>query len=88
MARRPRWPSLRKPADPLGVRLEALLAEPPDWLDGPGRARIEGARHSLQLAHVDLLAAWEALLANAVGGPADPNSSTGSRSTRFEGARI
>ena len=62
--------ALRQPLIRLGVRLEALLAEPPDWLDGPGRARIEGARHSLTW-RIDLLAAWEALL-ERLGGPADP----------------
>ncbi len=61
---------LRAPLMRLGVRLEAILAEPPDWLDGTGRARIEGARHSLGW-RIDLLAAWEALLAR-IGGPADP----------------
>ena len=61
---------LRAPLMRLGVRLEAILAEPPDWLDGAGRARIEGARHSLSW-RIDLLAAWEALLAR-IGGPADP----------------
>ena len=62
--------SLRTPLIRLGLRLEALLEEPPDWLDGQGRARIEGARHSLAW-RVDLLAAWEALL-DRLGGPADP----------------
>lgn len=61
---------LRQPLVRLGVRLEALLQDPPDWLDGPGRARIEGARHALGW-RVDLLGAWEALL-NRLGGPADP----------------
>jgi len=54
----------------LGTRLEAIISDPPDWLDGQGRARIEGARFSLGW-RVDLLAAWEALLAR-LGGPADP----------------
>ena len=58
---------LRQPLIRLGVRLEALLEEPPDWLDGAGRARIEGARHSLAW-RIDLLAAWEALL-DRLGGP-------------------
>jgi ATP-dependent DNA helicase DinG len=62
--------ALRTPLIRLGVRLEALLTEPPDWLDGPGRARIEGARHSLAW-RIDLLTAWEALLGR-LGGPADP----------------
>ncbi len=62
--------ALRQPLMRLGVRLEALLSEPPDWLDGPGRARIEGARLSLGW-RIDLLAAWESLLAR-MGGAADP----------------
>ena len=61
---------IRQPLARLGVRLEAVLENPPDWLDGQGRARIEGARHSLAW-RVDLLAAWEALL-DRLGGPADP----------------
>ncbi len=61
---------LRSPLIRLGVRLEAMLAEPPDWLDGPGRARIEGARHSLAW-RVEMLGAWEALLAR-LGSAADP----------------
>jgi ATP-dependent DNA helicase DinG len=61
---------IRSPLIRLGLRLDAVLAEPPDWLDGPGRARIEGARHSLGW-RIDLLSAWEALL-DRLGGPADP----------------
>ncbi|KHK91632.1 ATP-dependent DNA helicase [Novosphingobium malaysiense] len=61
---------LRQPLIRLGVRLEALLEDPPDWLDGPGRARLEGARHSLSW-RIDTLAGWEALL-ERLGGPADP----------------
>ncbi|MDG2005608.1 MAG: ATP-dependent DNA helicase [Novosphingobium sp.] len=61
---------LRQPLIRLGVRLEALLEEPPDWLDVQGRARIEGARHSLAW-RIDLLAAWEALL-ERLGGVIDP----------------
>ncbi|WP_254514731.1 ATP-dependent DNA helicase [Novosphingobium sp. G106] len=61
---------LRQPLMRLGLRLESLLEEPPDWLDGPGRMRIEGARHSLAW-RIDLLSAWEALL-ERLGGAADP----------------
>ncbi|MFN2100231.1 ATP-dependent DNA helicase [Altererythrobacter sp. MF3-039] len=61
---------IRSPLVKLGVRLEAIAADPPDWIDGQGRARIEGARYSLAW-RVDLLVAWEALLAR-MGGPADP----------------
>jgi len=61
---------LRNPLIRLGLRLEAIMAEPPDWLDGTGRARIEGARHSLAW-RIERLAAWEALL-ERLGGPTDP----------------
>ncbi|WP_151975249.1 ATP-dependent DNA helicase [Erythrobacter sp. EC-HK427] len=60
---------IRVPLIKLGLRLEAMLEDPPDWLDGQGRARIEGARFSLSW-RIDTLAAWEALLGR-LGGPAD-----------------
>ncbi|MCL6249499.1 ATP-dependent DNA helicase [Altererythrobacter sp. KTW20L] len=62
---------IRTPLIRLGVRLEALLTDGPDWLDGQGRARIEGARHSLTW-RIDMLSAWESLL-QRMGGPADPD---------------
>lgn len=62
---------IRTPLIKLGVRLESMLEDPPDWLDGQGRARIEGARFSLSW-RIDTLAAWEALLGR-LGGPADPD---------------
>ncbi len=62
---------IRTPLIRLGVRLEALLTDGPDWLDGQGRARIEGARHSL-VWRIDMLAAWESLL-QRMGGPANPD---------------
>ncbi|HKX76918.1 MAG TPA: ATP-dependent DNA helicase [Novosphingobium sp.] len=62
--------ALRTPLFRLSVRLEAMLADPPDWLDAQGRARIEGARHSLGW-RIDLISAWEAMLAR-LGGPGDP----------------
>ncbi|WP_391562183.1 ATP-dependent DNA helicase [Novosphingobium sp.] len=61
---------LRSPLIRLGVRIEAILTDPPDWLDGPGRARLEGARQALGW-RIDTIAAWEALL-DRLGGPADP----------------
>ncbi len=61
---------LRQPLIRLGMRLEALLEEPPDWLDSAGRARLEGARHSLSW-RVETLSAWESLL-DRLGGAADP----------------
>lgn len=61
---------IRQPLAKLAARLEAVLEDAPDWLDAQGRARIEGARHSLAW-RIDLIQAWEALLAR-LGGPADP----------------
>ncbi|WP_033073585.1 ATP-dependent DNA helicase [Sphingopyxis sp. MWB1] len=63
--------ALLRPLMALGKRLEALIEDAPDWLDGQARARIEGARHSLA-TRIDTLAAWAALLGR-VGGPADPD---------------
>jgi len=62
--------AIRQPLMQLSARLEALMEDAPDWLDGQGRARVEGARHSLAW-RIDTLAAWEALL-DRLGGPADP----------------
>jgi ATP-dependent DNA helicase DinG len=58
------------PMAALAVHLEAVLDDPPDWLDTSGRARVEGAANGLKL-RCELLAAWGALLAR-LGGPADP----------------
>lgn len=55
----------------LDHRLDLLLGDPPDWLDGEGRNRIEGARGSLQ-RRIDTLATWIAMLGR-VGGPVDPD---------------
>ena len=60
--------ALRAPLLRLGARLEAVLSDPPDWLDGQGRARIEGALRALGW-RTELIAAWESLLAR-MGGPA------------------
>lgn len=62
---------LRQPLLRLAMRLEAIVEEAPDWLDGAARARIEGARGSIGW-RTDLLAAWIALLSR-LGGPADPD---------------
>ncbi len=63
--------SLYRPLVALGRRLEAVLEDAPDWMDGPARARIEGAIASLGW-RVDTVAAWLALLAR-IGGPTDPD---------------
>ncbi len=61
---------LRQPLIQLGARIESMLEDPPDWLDGQGRARIEGARHALSW-RIEMIGGWEALL-HRLGGPADP----------------
>ena len=61
--------SLLRPLTHLGKRMEAVIEEAPDWLDGAARARVEGAIASLGWRR-DLVTAWLALLAR-IGGPAD-----------------
>ncbi len=63
--------ALVRPLVTLGRRLEAVLAEGPDWLDGQARARVEGAIASIGW-RAETVAAWLALLAR-VGGPVDPD---------------
>ena len=62
---------LVRPMTALARRLEAVLAEAPDWMDAPARARIEGAVASIGW-RAETVAAWLALLAR-IGGPADPD---------------
>ena len=62
---------LRQPLVRLSLRLEAIVEEGPDWLDGAARARIEGARGAIGW-RCDLLASWISLLSR-LGGPADPD---------------
>ncbi|MBO9621955.1 MAG: ATP-dependent DNA helicase [Sphingomonas sp.] len=61
---------LLRPLVRIGRRLEAVLADSPDWMDGPARARIEGAIASLGW-RTETVGAWLALIAR-IGGPADP----------------
>jgi ATP-dependent DNA helicase DinG len=63
--------ALGKPLAALGRRLEAVLEDAPDWLDGQARARVEGAIGGLTWRR-ETLAAWIALLGR-VGGVADPD---------------
>jgi len=58
------------PMAALAARLAALLDDPPDGLDGAGRARCEGAAAGLGLRG-ETIAAWVALLGR-LGGAADP----------------
>ena len=48
-----------------------MLDEGPDWMDGPARARVEGAVASLAW-RAETVAAWLSLLAR-IGGPASPD---------------
>jgi len=58
---------LLRPMMTLGRRLEAVLDEAPDWMDGQARARVEGAIASLGW-RAETVAAWLALIAR-IGGP-------------------
>jgi ATP-dependent DNA helicase DinG len=62
--------SLNKPLAALARRLEAVLDDAPDWLDGQARARVEGAIRGLSWRR-ETVSAWIALLAR-IGGAADP----------------
>ena len=62
--------SLTKPLAALARRLEAVLEDSPDWLDGQARARVDGAIRGLAWRR-ETLAAWIALLAR-IGGEGDP----------------
>lgn len=75
--------ALLRPLHRLGKRLEAILADAPDWMDGPARARIEGAIASLGW-RTDLVSGWLALLAR-VGGPTDPDFVDWLAVDRYEG---
>ncbi len=63
--------ALARPLAALTRRLEAILEDAPDWLDGQARARVEGAISGLQWRR-ETLAAWIALLGR-VGGLGDPD---------------
>ncbi|WP_301091691.1 ATP-dependent DNA helicase [Sphingomonas sp.] len=63
--------ALYRPLVVLGKRLEAVLSDAPDWLDGQARARVEGAIASLGW-RAESVSAWLALIAR-VGAPASPD---------------
>jgi ATP-dependent DNA helicase DinG len=62
---------LMRPMTALAGRLLAVLEEAPDWLDGPARARIEGAAAGLK-TRAQTLGGWIALLGR-LGGAPDPD---------------
>lgn len=78
--------SLLRPLMALGRRLEAVLDEAPDWMDGPARARIEGAIASLGW-RAETVAAWLSLVAR-IGGPATPEFVDWLAVERIEGREI
>ena len=78
--------ALARPLTVLGQRLEGMTADPPDWLDGSARARVEGATASLSW-RIDTLRAWISMLARAVG-PVDPEYVDWLGIERFEGREI
>lgn len=78
--------SLLRPLMALGRRLEAVLDEGPDWMDGPARARIEGAIASLGW-RAETVAAWLALVAR-IGGPATDDFVDWLAVERIEGREI
>ena len=61
--------ALQKPLAALERRLDAVLADAPDWLDAQARARVEGAIRGLSWRR-DTLSAWIGLLGR-IGGSAD-----------------
>lgn len=77
---------LMRPMIALGRRLEAVLDEAPDWMDGPARARVEGAIASLGW-RAETVAAWLALIAR-VGGPATEDFVDWLAVERIEGREI
>jgi ATP-dependent DNA helicase DinG len=77
---------LSAPMAALEAQLQALLDDPPDWLDGAARARCEGAASGLRLRG-QTLAAWVALLAR-LGGAADPTFVDWFALSRAEGREL
>ncbi|HEY0624625.1 ATP-dependent DNA helicase [Sphingomonas sp.] len=77
---------LLRPMMALGRRLEAVLDEAPDWMDGQARARIEGAIASLGW-RAETVAAWLALIAR-IGGPATEDFVDWLAVERIEGREV
>ncbi len=63
-----------------------MLTDGPDWMDGPARARIEGAVASLAW-RAETVAAWRALIAR-IDGPVDPDFVDGLAVARIEGRDV
>ena len=78
--------SLQRPLAALRMRLEAVLEEAPDWLDGAARARVEGAIAGLTWRG-GAVVAWGQLLAR-VGGAPDPDFVDWLNLDRVEGREL
>ena len=78
--------ALARPLAALEARLTAVLEDAPDWLDGPARARVEGAAAGLRL-RCQLILAWVGLLAR-LGGPADADFIDWFAIDRIEGREL
>ena len=75
--------ALRESLVLLYLRLEALIATAPDWLDGPARERIEGACFSLDY-RCEMLSVWCDLL-ERIAGPIDSDFVDWLSIERFDG---
>ncbi|HEX7872586.1 MAG TPA: ATP-dependent DNA helicase [Sphingobium sp.] len=75
--------ALLDPLRRLDRRLDDLIGDPPDWMDGEARNRIEGSRMALG-RRADTLAGWIALLAR-IGGPGAPEYVDWLAVDRFDG---
>jgi len=78
--------ALQRPLAALRMRLEAVLEDAPDWLDGAARARVEGAIGGLTWRG-QAVAAWAQLLAR-VGGAPDPDFVDWLSVERIEGREL
>jgi ATP-dependent DNA helicase DinG len=70
----------------LAAVLATHLDDPPDWLDVPSRARLEGAIRGLA-QRADMLAVWTSLLAR-IGGPGEADKVDWLSLTRAEGREL
>lgn len=75
--------ALLEPLRRLDRRLDDLVSDPPDWMDGESRNRIEGSRMALG-RRSDTLAGWIALLTR-IGGPGAPEFVDWMAVDRFDG---
>ncbi len=78
--------AILRPLVALGRRLDTVLGDQPDWMDGQARARVEGALSSLSW-RTDMLSAWISLLAR-MGGPADADFVDWLAVERIEGREV